>query len=425
LLYIKHLNYLFRQAGLTGEETIKETTKKLEDQLENLDLNKIKDVENLEEDELNNIPTFCEEFKNYYSKDKDGEADGEEYPNEFEDIDEEEQDDFTIHKTDTLIACATAQDDISNIEIYIYDEINQSLFVHHDILLGTYPICLEWLPINQNNSGNTKNNYVIVGSFLPEIEFWNLDMLDVLEPDLVLGEKGGDEDKYFKDLKKKKKNKQEKLAANADNVNSHSDAVLSLNVNPFNNNILCSGGADSKILFWDIASGKSSRCIKEHKDKVQSVKWNKMEDNVLVSGSYDKTIKLFDVRDNNSCMNVQISSDVENIEWNPLNKYLFLSSYENGKIDLYDIRKFDTILSFQAHKKAATGISFCNKKEGLFTSVGLDSYVKVWDCENAINGSESGVVQPTLICERFVKKSIVINKYFFKFFEMIPLHYFY
>jgi len=389
---------IFRKAGLTGEETIKETTKKLEDQLETLDLNKIKSEGDAEDEET--LPVFCEEFKNYYTKE--GEGESAEYPAEFDDIDEEEQDDFTIHKTDGLIACATAQDDISNIEVYIYDEINQSLFVHHDILLGTYPICLEWLPINLKNTGNTSANYVIVGSFLPEIEFWNLDMLDVLEPDLTLGEKGGNQNKYFKDLKNKKKSKQ----ATNDNVNSHTDAVLSLNINPFNNNILCSGSADSKILLWDIASGKAFRAINEHKDKVQSVKWNKIEDNVLISGSYDKTIKLFDVRDNNSCMNVQISSDVENIEWNPLNKYLFLSSYENGKIDLYDIRKFDTIMSFQAHKKAATGVTFCNKKEGLFTSVGLDSYIKVWDCENAIT-ADGGNMQPNLICERFVKKSVV------------------
>jgi len=167
--------------------------------LENLDLNKLKIESENETDDLNTLPTFCGEFKSYYNKDeKENKLDEEDYPDEFDDIDEEEQDDFTIHKTDALIACATAQDDISNIEVYIYDEKNQSLFVHHDILLSTYPICLEWLPINLKNTGNTSSNYVIVGSFLPEIEFWNLDMLDVLEPDLTLGEKGGDENKYFK-----------------------------------------------------------------------------------------------------------------------------------------------------------------------------------------------------------------------------------
>ena len=263
---------------------------------------------------------------------------------------------------------------------------------------------MEWLPVSFKNTGNTNSNYVIVGSFLPEIEIWNLDMLDVLEPELTLGE-SSQEDKYFKDLKKKKNKNKLKTSEN-----SHTDAVLSLNLNPFNNSILCSSSADSKILFWDLSTAKSFNCIKEHKDKVQTVKWNKIEDNVLLSGSYDKTIKLFDVRDKTSSTTIQISSDIESLEWSPLNKYLFLSSYENGRVDLYDIRKFDTVVSFQAHKKAASSVSFSNQKEGLFATCGLDSYVKIWDAENM--NTESGNNSANLLCERFVKKSTVRDLFF-------------
>jgi periodic tryptophan protein 1 len=33
-----------------------------------------------------------------------------------------------------------------------------------------------------------KGNFLIVGSFLPEIEIWNLDILNTLEPAVILGE---------------------------------------------------------------------------------------------------------------------------------------------------------------------------------------------------------------------------------------------
>ena len=33
-----------------------------------------------------------------------------------------------------------------------------------------------------------KGNFLIVGSFLPEIEIWNLDILNKLEPAVILGE---------------------------------------------------------------------------------------------------------------------------------------------------------------------------------------------------------------------------------------------
>ena len=412
---IKDYKKISKKGHLTGGETIKESTQKLEKEMDSLHLN-LKE----EEEEADSVPTFCDEYKQYFKSDKKGmttvNEEGEEikedvnknetepeYPEEFDDVSDEEQDDFTIHSTDRLIACTTAQEDFSNIEVYIFDEKNQSLYVHHDIILSAYPLCIEWLP----SRNNYKANYAIVGSFLPEIEIWNLDVQDALEPEIVLGKIEGDSDKYFKNLKKKKNLIKNKTAEEFKYV--HTDAVLSLNVNPFNNSILVSGGADGKILFWDINADDTSKAFKsitEHKDKVQCVKWNKMEDNVLISGSFDKTLKLFDVRAETSCATINVGSDIECIDWSGVNKYLFLSSFENGRIDLYDIRKFDTLISFQAHKKAATSVTFSNKQEGLFASVGSDSHVKVWDALTTTVASDNSVA-PTLICDKFVKKTTV------------------
>jgi periodic tryptophan protein 1 len=120
---------------------------------------------------------------------------------------------------------AGAQGDFSNIEVYIFDERTMSLYVHHDIELSAYPLCVEWLPVNYQS--NSKANYAIVSSFLPEIEIWNLDVQDAVEPDLILGKSDDDGDnKYYKNLKKKKK-----VVAND---LQHSDSVMTLNVNPFN-----------------------------------------------------------------------------------------------------------------------------------------------------------------------------------------------
>jgi periodic tryptophan protein 1 len=176
------------------------------------------DLKTFEEDET---PVFCDEFKQYYKEGEQIEVN--EYPEGFDDVSDEDQEDFTIHQTDALIACATAQDDISNIEVYVFDEYNQSLYVHHDIILSAYPLCVEWLPVNYQT--NTKANFAIVGSFLPEIEIWNLDLLDAVDPDEVLGKT--EDDKYFKNIKKKK------AKAKVESP-YHTDAVLALNVNPFN-----------------------------------------------------------------------------------------------------------------------------------------------------------------------------------------------
>jgi periodic tryptophan protein 1 len=66
------------------------------------------------------------------------------HPDEFSES-SEDKDDYNIRKSDSLIVTATANDDHSNLEVYVYDHKNGDLYVHHEIILGSYPLCLEWL----------------------------------------------------------------------------------------------------------------------------------------------------------------------------------------------------------------------------------------------------------------------------------------
>lgn len=50
-------------------------------------------------------------------------VDNDQYPDEFSDS-EEEKDDYTIRKSDSLIVAATADEDFSNLEVYLYDHRN-------------------------------------------------------------------------------------------------------------------------------------------------------------------------------------------------------------------------------------------------------------------------------------------------------------
>ena len=85
-------------------------------------------------------------------EDDDGDGDDEDeaynrdaYPDEFSDS-EEEKEDYTIRKTDSIIVAATAESDHSNLEVYIYEHEKGNLYVHHEVILGAYPLCMEWMP---------------------------------------------------------------------------------------------------------------------------------------------------------------------------------------------------------------------------------------------------------------------------------------
>ena len=50
---------------------------------------------------------------------------------------------------------------------------------------------MEYLPIDPvsyTEETLNKGNFLILGTFLPEIEIWNLDILNTLEPAVILGE---------------------------------------------------------------------------------------------------------------------------------------------------------------------------------------------------------------------------------------------
>lgn len=130
---------------------------------ENLDKMKIDD----DDSEDDNLPVFTPELARlkkleageHVSDDEasddaemDGENDGakaaDKYPEAFSDS-EEEKDDFTIRKTDSIIVAATAENDHSNLEVYIYEHDTANLYVHHEIILSSYPLCMQWLPIWQ------------------------------------------------------------------------------------------------------------------------------------------------------------------------------------------------------------------------------------------------------------------------------------
>ncbi|MCO5610246.1 hypothetical protein L7F22_064482 [Adiantum nelumboides] len=205
--------------------------------------------------------------------------------------DEDEIEDMTIKPSDLLILTARNEDDVSHLEVWIYEDLTEdgtrNTYVHHDVMLPAFPLSLAWLDCDFK--GGEKGNYVAVGTMQPEIEIWDLDILDAVEPAVVLG--GYKQCSSSKSHSKKKKKKVAKLKEG-----SHSDAVLCLAWNDVYRNVLASGSADSSIKVWDIVTQKCEHTICSHSDKVQAVAWNKHEPTILLSGAFDHTLLLVCIR---------------------------------------------------------------------------------------------------------------------------------
>ncbi len=121
-------------------------------------------------------------------------------------------DDMMIRKSDAIIVTASVRES-SNLEVYIFEEDKSNLYIHHEIILASFPLCLEWMPFVPGTS--EKGNFIAVGTFMPIIEIWNLDEMNTIHPSCALGAPPGD---FF----------DPSLPPEAD---AHLDAVISLSLN--------------------------------------------------------------------------------------------------------------------------------------------------------------------------------------------------
>ncbi|KAG8864785.1 hypothetical protein FRB96_003371 [Tulasnella sp. 330] len=313
-----------------------------------------------------------------------------------DDEDDEEREELEVLPSDNLVVAAKTEDDVSSLEIYVYDDSQDNLYIHHDILLPSFPLCLEWLdyvPGSSTNSGKS-GNYVAVGTFDPEIEIWSLDVLETIYPDALLGrpDNNKDPESPLVTTTKKKKKKKEKKAPPKPKTSyeHHIDAVLGLSWNRSHRNLLASASADKTVKLWDLSRELTAPAIRSfdvHEDKVQAVQWNKLEPTVLLTGSYDRTVRTFDSRSPGSGLGVRVSSDVEALRWDPWEGHACYVSLENGLILNFDARTLPSNLkspcparfTLQAHDGAASGLDVNTHVRGCIASGGTDGTVKVWN----------------------------------------------
>eukprot|EP01080_Neovahlkampfia_damariscottae_P000169 gene169-4415_t len=290
---------------------------------------------------------------------------GEKDPNMIGDESDSSMDDLELNNDDIELLAINNEDNVTTLQVWIYEELEDNLFLHHDILLSTFGLSIEWL-----NKKDKIGNFAAIGTFEPFIEIWDLDIIDPYEPVCVLG---------F-DLNKKKKNK-----------NSHEGAVLGLSWNKKFTNLLASCSEDKTIKIWDINEEKVIETIKHHKDKVASVCWHPEETNILLAGSFDGTISLFDPSKPTKFNSYKVPKDIESLKWNPHQKEQFGVSLEDGTVMLFDYRNTKKSLgSFKPHNSTCSDIAFHPLQNNILTTSGEDSMLYFWDiskskCINIFN----------------------------------------
>ena len=242
-----------------------------------------------------------------------------------DDEDDDEREELEIMDTDNMILAARIEDEVAHLEVYVYEDEADNLYVHHDIMLPAIPLTVEWLNYavgREDVTADAKANFVAVGTMDPDIELWDLDVVDSMYPNAVLGQ-GSEQPTEVDKAKKKKKKKKSKKP----NDNYHVDAVLSLAANRTHKQLLASASADTTVKLWDLNTTKCAKSYSWHTDKVCSIAWNPRDTTGLLSGSYDRTVVVADMRAPDAeVRRWGVESDVESVRWNPHDPFYFYVS---------------------------------------------------------------------------------------------------
>lgn len=302
---------------------------------------------------------------------------------------DEEREDLQVLSTDNMLVAAKVEDEVAHLEVYVYEDEADNLYVHHDVMLPAIPLCVEWLdlPVGKDFVGvNSKGNYVAVGTFDPDIEIWDLDTIDSMYPNAILGQ-GGEEAKVdtSTEQKKKKKRKKSKKA----NDDYHVDAILSLAANRQHRNLLTSASADKTVKLWDLTTQQCAKSYSYHKDKVCSIAWHPRETTVLLSGSYDRTVVATDLRATDSKVpRWGVESDVETVVWDPHDTNYFYVTTENGMIHHHDVRNAPSspeaskpVWTLQAHGESVSSFNVNPNVPGFLATGSTDKEVKLWNVQ--------------------------------------------
>ncbi|KAK0367225.1 rRNA-processing protein [Friedmanniomyces endolithicus] len=297
--------------------------------------------------------------------------------------DDEEREELQVLPTDNMVLAARIEDEVAHLEVYVYeDDADANLYVHHDVMLPAIPLCVEWLDIRPNK-GSEQGNFAAVGTMDPDIELWDLDLVDCMFPTAILGQNSRPAtDAPLEPATKKKKRKAKKA-----NASYHVDSVLSLAANRTHRHLLASASADKTTKLWDLNTCTAAHSYTHHTDKVCALAWHPTQASVLLSGSYDRTIVAADMRAPDTTVpRWGVESDVEQVRWDPHDENNFYVSTENGVLHCFDARqlpstpeKSKAMWRLQAHEKSLSSFSINPTVPGFIATASVDRIVKLWN----------------------------------------------
>ncbi|CAG9129434.1 unnamed protein product [Plutella xylostella] len=172
----------------------------------------------------------------------------------------------------------------------------------------------------------------------------------------------------------------------------HTGNVSALDINPYQNNLLASGAADSEIFIWDLnntsqpmAPGSRS----QPHDLVQALAWNQQVQHILGSTISNRCV-VWDLRKNEPIM--KLSDGNSRSTWRALAWHPEVATQvvlAGDTLQLWDLRlAASPLVTLEGHSAGVTSVSWCRQDAALLLSAGQDGRVLCWDPRDTTPGGK-------------------------------------
>ncbi|XP_072310454.1 protein transport protein Sec31A isoform X2 [Eucyclogobius newberryi] len=173
----------------------------------------------------------------------------------------------------------------------------------------------------------------------------------------------------------------------------HTGPVRALDINPFQTNLVASGGNESEIYIWDInnfGSPMTPGPKTQPLEDISCVAWNRQVQHILASTSTSGRTSVWDLRKNDLIIKVCDHSNrmhCSGIAWNPEVATQLVMASEDDRmpvIQMWDLRFASSPLKIlENHTRGVLAIAWSSVDPELLLSCGKDSRILCWNPNTA------------------------------------------
>jgi len=186
-------------------------------------------------------------------------------------------------------------------------------------------------------------------------------------------------------------------------LSGHKGAVLDMEFNPFNDDIIATCSEDCTIKIWDLKGGfegkkeNAVQSLSGHQKKVGAVKWHPTANNVMASAGADYVVKVWDVEvgiakyKSDGAQNL-----IQSVDWN-YDASLLTTNSKDKFLRIIDPRQQTVVAQCESHVGVKGGRALWCGKHSLVVSVGFGTGAsreyKVYDPRNMGAALHTGALE--------------------------------